>query len=632
MKALAVLVAIAAALGATLDSPKDVEACGGSSYGDFSPLLPVDHTLALITHPDGEWASWGNFDREELRFLYPFRQAAPAEHQALWDFAHGGGGSPPRRSLAQFEAALGAGKLADAQAEARALVDSIYALPPVIAAERRGDFELGVEFLELVPRLRGLPPDVVAAYFTGGKLPAKLPPVLAAASQVRAGRLPSPRGHPRAGSIELESLVRDFQKRVPNGWSDAIRKEVPENTWKELEAAVDRFLRRHPKHPLADEARLWKIRVHYFRGDYAAAWQLAFAMYPDRRVRALAEMRYLLVMGHPPAKAEVDALGDPLLVTALTSEATLDAERFQRRWALAEANPDLPWAENLRVRLLAWAARSAGPGGLPKGFPEETLRRSALAQKLRAAALIKAQRWDDAREQLQSIASDPEQARLLAQLYVARGEPARAAEVVELNDDGRRYLIRVLIDDGALGRLAKSRLPRVRRDALIELAARAARRGKWNETVRYLTAAAPERAALAKKLGKLATSRAPDAELELARFFDAHVGELFFEADPGFYRGMSLREEQAGAGEKAKIAAALLRSHERWLALEAYTRWLAKHERDVRAKGVLDEADRAYVRLTNWGGSDGFFFGRYPKSSKTVAELRRIGRNIRQRP
>lgn len=617
---------------ATLDSPRELEACGGASYGDFAPLLPVDHTVELIVHPESEWAAWGNWERDELRFLYPLKQAHPAELGPLWDFAHAGGGPPARRSFAAFESAVKAGKLADAEVEARAIVASIYALPPVWAAERRADLETAVEFLELRPRLGGVPKDVVGAYFGGGPLPAKLPPVLRAASEVRSGKRPSPKGHPRAGSLEWAELVRDFEKRVPNGWSDAIQKEVPAATWKELGAAVDRFVARYPMHPLRDEARLWKIRIHYFSGDYAAAWAQAFALYADRRVRALAEMRYLLVMGHPPPRAQLDALKDPLLVTALTSEASLDAERFERRWALAEASPDTAWAENLRVRLLAWAARHAAPGALPKAFPDQVLRRSALAGKLRAAALMKAQRYDDAKAQLAALPVDAEQARLLAQLHALRGEWAAAAEVIELNDDGRRYLIRVLVEDAPLAKLARSKLPKVRQDALIELAARAARRGKWAEAVRHLHAAGRADAALVRKLGKLGQSRSGDAELELARFLDAHVGELFFEADPGFYRGMSLREERAGPSEKARIAAALLRSHERALALEAYTRWLSKHSADPRAKTVLAEADRAYVRLTNWGGSDGFFFGRWQKTSKTVAELRRVGKLVRQRP
>jgi len=632
MRSWVFVLATVAALAASLDSPRDLEACGGSSYGDFAPLLPVDHTLMLITQPESEWASWGNSDRDELRFLYPFKQAAPAETQVLWDFAHAGGAAPPRRSFAAFEAAVKDGRLADAETEARAIVDSIYALPPVLAAAQRADLDRAVEFIELRPKLAKLPKDVVAGYFVGGPLPAKLPRVLRAAHEVREGKRPSSKGHVRAGSLEHAALLRDFEQRVPDGWSDAIRKEVPAKTWSDLATAVDTFVAGHPSHPLRDEARLWKIRIHYFSGDHAAAWRQALALYPDRRVRALAEMRYLLVMGHAPPAALVDSLKDPLLVTALSNEATLDAQRFERRWALAEASPDEPWAENLRVRLLAWAARHAAPGKLPKSFPDTVLRRSALAGKLRAAALIKAQRWDDAKQQLGALSADAEQARLLAQLLTLRGDYAAAAQVVELNDDGRRYLIRVMVDDAALTQLARSRLPKVRADALVELASREARRGKWTQALAHLRAARPGDAALHRQLGKLAQSRAADADLELARFLDGHVGQIFFDADPGFYRGLSLREEQAGSGEKARIAAALLRSHEGWLALEAYTRWLAKHERDPRAKDVLGEADARYNRLINWGGSDGFFFGRWQKSSKTVAELRRVGKAIRSRP
>lgn len=627
-------VALGLALLASLDSPRDLVACGGPSYADLGPVLPVDHTLQLILTPGADDMNWGNWEREELRFLYPLRQARPNEFGTLWDFAHENAAAPAPPSFTAFEAAVRAGRNRDATREARAIVDQIYALPPVFAATQRKELDRAVEWLELESQVARLPKDLVVAFFTGQSVPDKLPPALAAARQAREALMssappPVKKGHPRAGSLELAALRAEFAGNVPDGFSEAIRKQVSKKTWKNLEKSADAYVKRYANHPLRDEARLWKIRVLYFQGDYVRAWDEAVAVFPDRPVRAAAEMRFLLVQGHPPDPALVDRLKDPVLLTALTSHHTLDAARFDKRWALAETAPSAGWSENLRVRLLAFAARHAS-AGLPPGFPRDVLKKSVLAGKLRAAALLAAQRYADAEAQVLAIPPDAERDRLYSQLLVSRGEMAKAAELLEVGDDARRYVIRVLASDKELAALTRSKLPKVREDALVESAARAVAQGKWALAARHASLASSGRAKLWKKLGVLAASKQPDRDLELARYLDAHVGELFFDADPGFYRGVSGREEQAPAAEKKKIALALTRSHERWLALEAYTRFLEQNVKDARARAVLSEADRAYSRITNFGGGDAFFFGRHAKHDATIARLRAAGAKIRK--
>ena len=81
--------------------------------------------------------------------------------------------------------------------------------------------------------------------------------------------------------------------------------------------------------------------------------------------------------------------------------------------------------------------------------------------------------------------------------------------------------------------------------------------------------------------------------------------------------------------EAPAVERAFTRSSERWLALEAYTRWLGRHSKEARSRDVLAEADAVFNLLVNWGGSDTLFWGRYAKKSNTVADLRRLGKTIR---
>jgi hypothetical protein len=86
----------------------------------------------------------------------------------------------------------------------------------------------------------------------------------------------------------------------------------------------------------------------------------------------------------------------------------------------------------------------------------------------------------------------------------------------------------------------------------------------------------------------------------------------------------------AGSPEHARIEDMLMRTTERWIALESYVRWLGRNAEAPSARDVLVEADDAYNRLVNFGGGE-YFWGRWAAKTTAVTDLRRIGATIRER-
>jgi hypothetical protein len=632
------LVAALSALLVSIDAPRPAVGCGGASVAELAALAPMSHTLATMQTPGGDWAAWGQELREELRFLYPFVKS-DKKLGVLWDFAHEAKTSVPAPSTQAFEAALRAGDRKLARTEANAILEAILELPPVLAAEHGLVLWDAVEFLELEPKLGKTKDDVVADYFSGKPVEkTKLPPILKQGLDVRAATpaarpKPLPKlahNHPRAGSVEYWAMLADFRAKVPDGYRDAIQKQVKKATWQALEKNADSWLKAHAKHPIADLVTLWKVRIRYLSGDDTGAWQILFDMYPRRKVRVLSEMRYLLLQDRLPTSTQLDALTDGQLIAGLARNSTIDATRFDRWWTVSERDKKAAWAINLQERLLLWAATGARTNALPQQFPDKADNPSQLWGKLRLAALIEARRWQSAREQIDSLKPDPEQARLAAQYFLARKRPDLAASVPKLDEDSRVYVVSVLVDDRALATLTRSKSKSVARMARFEQAVRLAARGKWRAGAKLIEKDEP---AKAKRWNKIAVlSEGGDAKLlAYARALrDAH-GELLYPADRGFYRGVSYRFDSLPpkASERPAIERAFTRTSERWLALEALTRWLSRHSTEARARSVLDESDAVFNLLVNWGGSDKLFWGAYAKKSATVAELRRLGKSIR---
>ena len=283
--------------------------------------------------------------------------------------------------------------------------------------------------------------------------------------------------------------------------------------------------------------------------------------------------------------------------------------------------------------MLAWAARNASPGHLPGSFPARAEVATPLWGKLRAIALLKAEQWDRAREQLALVPPDAERTRLMGHLLVRTGHPEAAAALPGVDRRARQYLVGALLTDADVDRLAVSSDKVIRDMATFEGAVRRAHHHQWADAITAVERSRPDRAALFRRARDIATSQAPDGDLTWAHFLDGHDGGLFSDGDPGFYRAVSDHEERlpSGAHERAQIRDMFMRSTERWLAIESYTRWLVAHPRAPNARDVLDEADRAYGKLTNFGGADTFFWGRTGKSTPVIADLLRVGAEIRRR-
>ena len=619
-------------------SDRVATACGGAAFASLGGLAKVGSSLDRMMEPDPMWASWGNAQREEFRFLYPFKVEHPAEIAALWQFSYEAGGpAAVAPSFAPVEQAVKDGDLARAEQAARAVILAVLDEPAGVAVEHTPMLFRAVEVVELGPQLAAVPLDVAQGFLLG-PVPASLPRPLQDALAARAAgpgpnrvRLPSfAPSHPRAASLGLWAIERDFAARVPDGWSDATRKAAPATTFVDLEAGVDRWLVDHPAHPLVDWVRLWKVRIRYFKGDTEGAWQVLLTMYPAHRPRVLGEMRYLLLQDRAPSAGQIDGLTDPELITALATTSTLTEARFQRWWALAEASVSTKWATNLEERLLFWVAQHAKPGALPAEFPRTARDPSPLWAKLRAVALGKAGQLLPASQEIEGVTPDAEQAELASQLRVARGQPEVAARLPELAADVRSYLVRVRLDRAALERLA-AREDAVGKEARAEIAVRLTAAGSWALAARRIEKDEPDRALLYRQAATLAAARDVDADVTMARFLDANP-EIFRPADPGMYRAMSsiYSDASTSASERRAIAATLTRGNARWRAFSLYARWLPRHTQAYSAQQALTEADGIYNRLINYGGADDLFWSRYGKPSREAKAIRAAGKIVKQ--
>jgi hypothetical protein len=561
-------------------------ACGGPATADLGALAPPTVDALLRSTPDDGFVLWGDWQIPEMRFLYPMWMSHPAELDALYKFSYEQLTDLPPPSTAKLDAALAASDMVRAEVEARGVVDAVYAMPPVPAAKHSAVLARAVRVIE-----------------------------------DRAGG-----SDPRAASRDFDALKAHLRKGIPDGWSRGALQQPPP-AWAALDAEVNAWLAKYPGHPLADMVRLMKVRLRYFQGDADGAWAQALALYPSRRVRSLAEMRYLLLQEQGPSGAVLASIHDMELITALQPAQSLDANAWSALWQRAALAPPAT-RTNLEERLLVWAASHAS-SGLPGAFPSRPENPSPLWGKVRAVALIGAKRFDEALRQLATLPSDDEVALLKVQVEMQRGHPERVAALSEVPGDGRAYILAVLLDDAAVATLCQSADPHVREPACLERAARLASAGKWSEGEALVRAIDAQKAALWHEAAQYASR--PDGDLALARFLAGHHGEVFG-LDSALYRSYTWEEEglPAGSPEKARIDAAVERWSERWLALEAYTRWLGSHTGARDARAVLGEADDVYNRMINWAGAT-YLFATIAPSSSTMKELRRLGAVIRAR-
>ena len=620
--------------------PATASACGGPSYATLAGLAPASITAFHVEYPDSD-GGWDNARRKELRFLYPFFQRDPVRTRAIWQFAHEPGAPLPAPSGAKLEQALSADDWDAARAHALSLIDDILALPPVPAAAHNALLERALEVVDLHPHLANLPRKPVRDFFDG-RNPRSWPAVLQRADNARRGTLPMSASHPRAVTLQWRALRHDFATRVPNGWGGAIRKQVPKREWGRMLSAHDRWLAAHGKHPLRDLVRLDKVRLHYFANTTDKAWALLIDLLPTRPVRALAEMRYLLLRGAPPSDAMLDSLKDPVLIAALAHPERITPKRWQRWWTLSQTAPQAAWSQNLQARLLLVSVRNAQRGQasrgagvaravLPHQFPPRALRLTPLWGKLRAAALLQAGRLSAAKQQLALLPADVDSARLLTRAHYRSGDALAAAQVAKLDGETRRYLVEVMLSDAQLIWLSQHGAEEPARLARFERGVRETQRGRWRAAAQLIQHDFPHQARRWRQAAALADRRDNKAALELARLLVEQRASMFNEADNGWYRGVS--ERHAGIRsprERRAIASHFRRRSARWRALELLVGWLARNRSHDDARQVLAEADRQYNRLINRGGSDRHFWGRFAKQAPAVKRLRRVGRAIRR--
>jgi hypothetical protein len=560
-------------LAAFVRDTRDATACGGPYT--FHPKVVGPPALFFDEYEDSPTA--------EQTFLYPYFSAYPREADVLWRYSYGSLASVPAPDSSGFESALVTRDVTQARKAARQLVDAWYALPPVLAAPHRATLMRAVDYLE---------------------------PSGSAASQ------------------QLFDLIRAQKRDLGQGWSAGLQSPLLVDAGPRQVSDIRAWLKANPRHPLRDFARFWLVHTYYFTGDSDDAWAVLFELYPRRRVRALAEMRFLVMQGRPPGAKQLDALQDPLLLALFADRESTTPARYARWWKLSEKAANRPVGTALQERLLATLlANEKNP--LPPSFPPQAERRSQYWGKLRALLLQQRGRTREAEQQLASLSPDPEQAALLANARVALGRPLDAVRAPQLGESDVTYLMHVGLSRGEAAKLAQDPNPNIAREA------------RWVAALEQLAQADYLAAALlvktldppqAKDLEQMAQRQRHGDELGLARLLRTRKQSLGPGVDTGFYRGLSeiYETRPPGSAEAQRIAALLRDSSGSFQALALLVKWLEQHPRAPNALGVLREADAAYIELGSYGTSASSFWERYLKQHDLAARLRRIGKQIRQ--
>ncbi|MCA9632213.1 MAG: hypothetical protein KC766_31385, partial [Myxococcales bacterium] len=353
-------------------APRAAVACGGPDYGDLGVLRPLEGHLSQLTYTEEDW-QWSR--AQELGFTYPLLASDPKAFAELERFRHD---EPTRVSLSntKLDAAMAAGDLDAAEREARRVLDTWLDLPSLTASQFNRVAERAALLLDVRPSLKSLSKAKRAAYWAG-----------------------SPQQ--TSALVERSQLKRRLTRDIPSGWKDQVARLTPKSTFASLRKDKDDWLRNYPKHPLADDVRLWGVRIEFFADDLDAAWDILIDVYQRRPQRAASEMFYLLRTGNHPSALALSRVTDPVLLTALTNRDTLSAGRWDELWKLSETQPRTKWSVNLQERLLHWAAARAKSAALPAQFPASRRAPTTFWAKARAIALAKHGRLTSARQQLE---------------------------------------------------------------------------------------------------------------------------------------------------------------------------------------------------------------------------------------
>ncbi|MEW6531606.1 MAG: hypothetical protein AB1473_12265 [Thermodesulfobacteriota bacterium] len=605
-------------------------------------------------------------------FLYPFKLVKPREITPLWNIVYEKGPYsdsflPPTTTA--LDSALLDGNWETARKEAQKIVDQVLDMPGIIAQGYQSKLIRAVEFLEIEPLLRRMDPEVIRSALWGSSkssvgtssdLPPEILDILAMRSldreKVDEIIKTKPR-HPRMGTLRFVALRNEFAQKVPDGWQFEIQQKVSEETWRELEGSVDRWLNDYPQHPLADLVLLWKTRIFYFKGDVDGAWQQLLSVYPRRLPRVLYDIRYLLAHDlrsrHPPENntyihRSFQTTNDPLLFSALLTTLHMGPEQWDRWWKVSEENFNQPWAVNLQERLLAEVPRL---GELPSLFPKEPGNPSQLWGQLRVVALMKAGKWEDAEKQIFSLPPNEEQALLAATFHLRRGQPLLAAQVPNVPRLIRLYLVRVIFNDEELRNLkTQAKNTMLAEETIYEQGVRLTERAKWAEAARLISAVDPARSKLWEEVARLKMDNSDHALLRLARFFRDHRGELFYDRTELWHptvRGrywhlLWNKRRPTGRTEKqvlpwstdrelTGIERHFLGNAEWWLALQTYVDWLTTAAPSPQMREVVKEADFCYNRLISPGFWNSAFWSQYLSGHPVVERFRKEGKRARGR-
>ena len=653
--------------------------CGGPGADIVDrPIIPVPDYLSRLLHDDDYEVTL----RQELRFLEPFHVAMPDSVAAVyeWTYTTGAGQyafEEPSDSilraheialLTPANQALARGAFADAAAAARRAVAAVLDLPAGVAQGYTDALRTANELSDLAPHMTASDQAAAVRYFAADDAERErlakaggLTPILRDAFEVRSLARSGAGGYadahpdsPRVGSLRLVALQQAMRQGIPDGYATQIKDSVPAATWAQLERLHDDWLSRYAAHPMADYVRLSRVRLYYFKGDAPAAWNELLSMYPRHRQRVLGEMRYLLYNGVAPPSLDDPRIDWPLRA-ALLMEVSPTRDQWTSYWRASEANRSQKWAVPLQERLLWRASEFAAQGGsLPAGFPTRAQAPTQLWSALRLLALMDANSVDAAFAQADLTTDSLVDIRALrSRLHLLRREWGRALAALDSADDpSTKYLIAVLAPASVVDSLRATRTP-LAKTARLTVAARAAGAGNWRAAAR---AAGPVDSSRARRWARtvtLASDGSRAGTLAFARWMRAQRGQLFFDENTDWLRGLNWRRNRlkgelespssararfdtrlpwTAAQEISGIEAHLRNSTELYYALRAYARWL--DGADAKTAGlaaVVREADVVYNRLYNWDENNSPFWSETLESSAEAKSIRRAGALLKRR-
>lgn len=645
--------------------------CGGPGADIVDRPLVRVHDYLVRTLYDDEYES---HLRTEMRFLEPFRRAMADSVGALLAFAYEGDGylsdadadtlprQYERERLGPAVRAIAEGDYAGAESAARRVVSDVLDMPAGLALPFAQVLRTAVEIVDIAPSLTPGDRGIAGRYFAGDSAQRDalaagggLPPVLRAALDIRRLRRSETSAYanahassPRLAALRFVALQEAMRTGIPDGWASSMRDSVPPARWDELERLHADWLRRFPSHPLADYVRLSRVRLRYFEGDGAGAWNELLAMYPRHRERVLGEMRYLVQQSVIPESID-DSRFDWLLRTALVPELRLSPEQWNAYWQASESHAGEPWTIAMQERLLWCAielAESTRP--LPSHFPRRPAAPTPLWAKLRLLALLEAGNLDAATEQADSTDdSEGELGAIRVRIQLLRRDWGKALAASPIGDPATSYLVRVLAPQRIVDSLAAAPGSPLGNDARLTNAGRRAAVGDWSGASRFVSAVDPGKARRWARTVALAADTSRSGRLAFARWMRDQHGRLFFGEDTFWLRGLNWRLDAldrdtadlsapppgldprlpwTAAEERAKIGAHLRSTTELYYSLGAYARWLDGATRTTPGLvAVVREANQVYNRLVSWDERNSRFWSTALTQSPEARSIRRAG-------